>query len=740
LQSNDWLAYRNKMAESVQKRSAVAGNESANAGRISPKIEEKTKLGNENQDVLKLSKGEAPGKAVQSGEQARIRALEEEVTARQKGLDESNQRVSVLQKNVHDMEKLLALKSRSGLDLQGASKTAIASAVTPQPKAEAIVRPTALPVASPPLAASMPHASEAMASKPKHRLIAPAAPIAEPSVLDIATDNALPIGGGLAALALGGLGLWWARRRKQGSSFADSVLTGGDLKSNTLLGNTGGAVISTQPTENSFLTDFSRQGLGTIDTDEVDPIAEAEVYMAYDRNEQAEEILRDALIKDPSRNEIRMKLLEIFAAKKDVTSYEEIAADLFTMTAGKGALWEKAAYQGGILDPENPLYKRLELPSVVASVDDAVMSAPDEFDLPVEEFDLVLDELPEAALASVGDFDALMSEEIAETSSNASQNSVADLDVSLDFDMDDAVIVAPTDEPLLEASPLLDVGGAPDHLATMTLDAPSPMGVIEPAPVDVIAMPDDVAFGMDFGLDDFLVPEDEQKAEEQVVEPVENNESMLLLDVPIDFSVDAVLDVPAHVDDVMALDFDDEENSLSAEGLPDLAPDLPDLDLSDLTAMDDPLEVSQPELSAQLEQPRLPELPELPELPDLSELVVENIGSAEDTFEAASAEDGLDLDFDFSLDAPPEASASKAPVEEVIDLGAMNLDFDAGAGLEQNDSLAFSGDDPVQTKIDLAKAYVDMGDAEGAREILQEAIGEGSPEQQQQANALLDNL
>jgi pilus assembly protein FimV len=46
-------------------------------------------------------------------------------------------------------------------------------------------------------------------------------------------------------------------------------------------------------------TDFSQAGPGSIDTDEVDPVAEADVYMAYGRDAQAEEILLEARQKDP---------------------------------------------------------------------------------------------------------------------------------------------------------------------------------------------------------------------------------------------------------------------------------------------------------------------------------------------------------------------------------------------------------------------------------------------------------
>ena len=46
----------------------------------------------------------------------------------------------------------------------------------------------------------------------------------------------------------------------------------------------------------------------------------------------------------------------------------------------------------------------------------------------------------------------------------------------------------------------------------------------------------------------------------------------------------------------------------------------------------------------------------------------------------------------------------------------------------------------VQTKFDLAKAYQEMGDKEGAREILTEVIKEGDAQQQAEAKALMEKI
>jgi pilus assembly protein FimV len=714
LQSKDWQAYRNKVAEAVQKRKAVAGNEPVNAGKITPKVEEKALPGKANQDVLKLSKGETPGKAKgDATSQGRIRALEEEVTARQKGLDESNQRVAELEKNIQDMEKLLALKSRAGAALQSASKPnpTVVSEASPEPAAMSLPTPVATtePLVASDIPARMPDTASVASSvstvkKVRRPLPAPV-PVAEPSIVDALMDNLLPLGGGLAAVLLGGAGFAWTRRRRQGSAFADSVLTGGDLKSNTLLGNTGGAVISTQPTENSFLTDFSRQGLGTIDTDEVDPIAEAEVYMAYDRNEQAEEILRDALVKDPNRHEIRLKLLEILAAKKDKTSFEELAADLFTMTSGKGAHWEQAAYQGREIDPENPLYTQAPVNTAFASTTAA--SVFDNMSMPADEFDLPLDELPGSLPASsVSDFDEMMSVEAAAPNVDH-QASLTDLDLSLDFDSNTLDMAPPRADPAVKS--------ASKSIADFDLPLAGKSHNVA-ASADKKPALDDLA-SLDFGLDDLLVAGEAAKP----VDAPSDNE-MLDLNLPVDFA-SSVAKAPAETvaspepiaDDAFDLNFD---LDAMPEAATDITAALPDLDLN--------------------ASPTLGELASLDGL--LNQPVPPNEG-AEEILEAVSADDGLGLDFDFSLDTPLEITASSLPVEESIDLGDLGLNFESDSAFSPTESsLDFVGDDPVQTKIDLARAYVDMGDVEGAREILQEAIGEGNPDQKKQAQALLGNL
>jgi pilus assembly protein FimV len=88
------------------------------------------------------------------------------------------------------------------------------------------------------------------------------------------------------------LGVLISRRRKAASSSSLQLST---QASNAVLGRSAvGSGPSSVSGGHSFMTNFT-QSSGAIDAAEVDPVAEAEVYMAYGRDAQAEEILKDAL-------------------------------------------------------------------------------------------------------------------------------------------------------------------------------------------------------------------------------------------------------------------------------------------------------------------------------------------------------------------------------------------------------------------------------------------------------------
>ena len=89
---------------------------------------------------------------------------------------------------------------------------------------------------------------------------------------------------------------------------------------------------------------------------DVDPVAEADVYLAYGRDLQAEEILKEAQRSDPDRLAIRTKLLEVYAKRADLKTFEAQARQLQGLTNGQGEEWAKAQELGRQIDPTNPLY------------------------------------------------------------------------------------------------------------------------------------------------------------------------------------------------------------------------------------------------------------------------------------------------------------------------------------------------------------------------------------------------
>lgn len=691
VQSANWQNYRRQLAESTAKSSETDAGAQQGGGRITAKVEDKgAQTADTNKDVLKLSRG-----AKTESRQAKIRAQEEEAAARKKSLDEANQRVADLQKNVQEMEKAVALKSQQGSELQKKAEQTTASATASAPTAIA-------PIASAPAVASavasQPAAVASVASAVQPKRVAPPPPAPpEPTFVDMLTDNALPIGGGLLAVVLGIGGLLWARNRRRPSVFENSLITSGDLKPNTVLGRTGGGVISTQA-ENSFLTDFSRQGLGTIDTDEVDPIAEADVYMAYGRDAQAEEILKDALIKDPQRQEVRMKLLDIYAARKDKVSFQEIAAEVFAATGGQGQYWEQASYIGHGLDPENPLYASKNGGAGVGGVVAGAVGVTAAAAVAA----VALSSSESTQPAKVAEAEMLPLDTAEDVLLPAHEDEAGGLD--FEFELPEA-------KPDVASSSLLDI-------STAAADKPSDMDFAagQEAAVELKTLEKgadtlglDIDLSEDFGLSDTL-PSVEQG----------DDDSLMELDLPIDLGASMEADfAPSFAETLTA----HEENVVSV--LPDLEGaefEMPDLDLNlglpeeALGGVESATEAAAiASFSADLSETHSFEMPK-------------------QKADALQQEESIDLDFGFT---PPDSVAAPASPASAVE---KPIDIAREFGESSADKSDLVADDPVQTKIELARAYIDMGDVEGAREILQEAVQEGNSTQQEFARNLLAAL
>ncbi|HET9042431.1 MAG TPA: FimV/HubP family polar landmark protein [Burkholderiales bacterium] len=400
-QAQDFNEYRAKLGQTVASAPPPAeAPQQRAAGRITAKPDETTAAPKAApKDELRISKADAA-----KGGKAAATARADDTAARERAAKEANERVVALEKNVQDLQKLLELKNQQFADLQkqaqaakaapppAAAKAPEPAKAAPAPKPEPAPAPTiakaeppkpeapsaepvkpeapkpeavaAAPVVAPPppaeapKAAPPPEAPKAEAPKPEApKAAAPKKPAPppppEPSFVDMILDEPLYLaggGGGILALLIGGY-LW---RKKRSAKLENSLLGVTTTDSSSVFGTTGGRSVDTGGS--SLQTDFSQSGIGAIDTDEVDPVAEADVYMAYGRDAQAEEILKEALQKDPNRQAVRVKLLEIYAARKDLKAFETTAGELYAASGGQGPDWAKAVELGQQVDPANPMY------------------------------------------------------------------------------------------------------------------------------------------------------------------------------------------------------------------------------------------------------------------------------------------------------------------------------------------------------------------------------------------------
>jgi pilus assembly protein FimV len=164
----------------------------------------------------------------------------------------------------------------------------------------------------------------------------------------------------LGAVAVGG-GAYYRYRSKNKSGTETSFLES-RLQPDSFFGASGGQRVDTKeaassggPSSASSSMSYSLSQLDAIG--DVDPVAEADVYLAYGRDLQAEEILKEALRTTPDRVAIRSKLLEVYAKRRDAKGFESLAAQLYGQTSGQGDEWAKAQELGAQIDPENPMYK-----------------------------------------------------------------------------------------------------------------------------------------------------------------------------------------------------------------------------------------------------------------------------------------------------------------------------------------------------------------------------------------------
>lgn len=393
-QSRDFNNYRHQLASKAAPANVASDTRSA-SGKVEASVDDK-KSSNVAPDQLKLTK-EAGVKGKKSAEASVAKAQEANAT---------QERKSELDKNLEELNKIkeaaaskatvvastaapAATPAPAAVDKPAdkapgipvtAPVTAAATSPAPAPT-PAVTAPASAPTpapataeaaASPAPTAEAPAVAPPPPPAPKPAPVPPPAPVEEPSFVDDLMENPLlPAAGGLAVIALLG-GLWYRnkKRKEAAAGVSDSVMES-SLSQDSFFGASGGQHIDTSVSAMTTGASSLAYTPSQLDAGDVDPVAEADVYLAYGRDLQAEEILKEALRTNPTRSALHAKLAEIYAKRKDRLALESIAKEARQLTNGSGPEWLRIAALGQELDPANAMYQNTA--ATVPPVD--VMSA-----------------------------------------------------------------------------------------------------------------------------------------------------------------------------------------------------------------------------------------------------------------------------------------------------------------------------------------------------------------------------
>jgi len=315
------------------------------------------------------------------------------------------------------------------------------------------------------------------------------------------SDPVLMILGGLLVVAV--VGWLVVRRRKMQDGFEESILNvgmahkaGADAETNddTVLMNKPMSAASSQGAESAMVSDFAMSELDGFqgDSADVDPVSEADVYLAYGRHQQAEDIIKQALEKSPDRLELQAKLLEVLHAAKNVAAFETQAQLLHEKIGGDetNPYWNDIVSLGRELCPHSELFgggaaaEEALLGDVSEDEQDlldfdfdtdtetggteSMMSATEEddaLDFDVSTLDFDMDAVEEQATAeAVSNINALDNESTFETetafeTASLEQNDDGALDFDLSFDEEDTAVIDMSEVSKESADGEFDFGG-----------------------------------------------------------------------------------------------------------------------------------------------------------------------------------------------------------------------------------------------------------------------------------------
>lgn len=380
-QSKDFNEFRKKLAGNVTSTQVAAPDRKA-SGKVQARVED-SKPGAGAPDKLTLSKG------------AILAQADADRIAKERASKDASSKAAELSKNISELGKIGAASSPVVPPVASTTAASAAKASVPGIAMPSVV-PPAIPSAVPSIPPSVPapvvamaaSASQAAASAPapaamqspttaassapatvtasaptavpasaaRPAIAPPAKSAAEPTFVDQLLENPLVPAAAVGLVALlGGLAFYRSRKQKKALQ-EDSAFLESRLQPDSFFGASGGQRVDTNDgmqTGSSMV--YSPSQLDA--ADDVDPVAEADVYLAYGRDMQAEEILKEASKVNPSRVAIQQKLLEIYAKRRDTKSFERVANEVHKLSNGTGPEWQRTCELGLGIDVSNPLYQ-----------------------------------------------------------------------------------------------------------------------------------------------------------------------------------------------------------------------------------------------------------------------------------------------------------------------------------------------------------------------------------------------
>ncbi len=602
-------------------------------------------------------------------------------------------------------------------------------------------------------AATQPAQSQPEAQQPAPKPSQPAADKGFPgNIIDAITSNPMyqiALGGGLIVLLL--LLLLLARRNaNREKAFYEQLNSESD--------------------EGADSFDLSLEDEGQ-ESAEGDAIAEADAYIAYGRHDQAAQTLENAISREPSRTDLRLKLLSVYADNQDRDSFEkqfgEIEAlddeDAVASANELRARLEEAESMPSIDDLESELRSDSFTASrEAADEDESDYSAdfesafaseteeagdedkPASDELLADQFDAEKEEPQENEFGEFDtDFaDVDLSEFEEQESDQAETSKEESKDDMIEFDLS-GIELESDDDKSASSEEVNETGESGEW----DLSSEFETDVEESAQTEV---PDDLSeeedLSLDFEASDLTDEEtvaEEDTASDKSGQSEEESESDLeSLDESFLDDLDAELDKVAGEDDELG------GSEMEESSLDDLELDVSDEDLAlmeeisdsgDSANRDDEQESLDEELGledALGEDDTLGDVAGAgPEetVESAEDLEQEGLDTLENAEESADASAGEDAEDEPELPVASDEVGGSEKKSAVADIDESELGDD-----DDFDFLA--GTDEAATKLDLARAYIEMGDTDGARDILEEVALEGNEEQKAEAQDLLKNL